>query len=103
MKKTEQIPQLVSKTVRQIDPAAKVVLFGSQARGDSHEESDWDFLILTSQEVTRSLKKEIRDALWEIEMKQEVIISSLIVATDAWKETSAWPIHQNIDREGIIL
>lgn len=97
------IPQQVKEAVLTLDPDAEVVLFGSQARGDSHDESDWDFLILTSQKVTRPLKKEIRDALWEIEMAQEVVISSLTVASDAWKETAEWPIHQNIDREGIAL
>ncbi len=103
MNKTKHISQLVGQAVRQIDPDAEVVLFGSQARGDSHEESDWDFLILTSQEVTRPLKKEIRDALWDIEIVQDAIISSLIVFSDAWKEVAAWPIHQNIDRDGIPL
>jgi predicted nucleotidyltransferase len=99
----QNIPQQVKKAVLTMDPEAEVVLFGSQARGDSHEESDWDFLILTSREVSRSLKREIRDALWEIEMKEEVIISSLIVYSATWKDTAAWPIHQNIEREGITL
>ncbi len=34
--------------VHQYDPHATITLFGSRARGDYHEESDWDFLILTS-------------------------------------------------------
>jgi len=97
------VPQLVSQAVREIDPKAQVILFGSRARGDAHEESDWDFLVLTSQEVTRPLKRKIRGALWEIEMSEEVIISSLIVSSTTWKDTAEWPIHQNIDREGILL
>ena len=33
--------------IKQVMPAGtKVFLFGSQARGDVHDESDWDILIL---------------------------------------------------------
>ena len=28
----------------------KLMLFGSQARGDAHEESDWDFIMLLNKE-----------------------------------------------------
>ena len=29
-----------------LPPDAQLILFGSQARNDAHEESDWDLLIL---------------------------------------------------------
>ena len=39
------IPQLVKEKILEIDKNAEVILFGSRARGDFHEESDWDFLV----------------------------------------------------------
>jgi predicted nucleotidyltransferase len=45
----EQIRQLK----RQILPDERVILFGSQARGDAHDESDWDLLLLLNKsEIT---------------------------------------------------
>jgi predicted nucleotidyltransferase len=35
---------------RQLLPNEKMILFGSQARGDEREDSDWDLLVLLNQE-----------------------------------------------------
>ena len=40
-----EILQLIKSSITEVIPGAKVILFGSRARGDSHKESDWDFLI----------------------------------------------------------
>ncbi|WP_461102555.1 nucleotidyltransferase domain-containing protein [Spirosoma koreense] len=40
----EQFLQEVKRSVMAIDPNAEVWLFGSRARGDAREDSDWDFL-----------------------------------------------------------
>lgn len=42
----------------EVDPEAEVVLFGSRARGDFHDESDWDDLILVDKEETDFVLKE---------------------------------------------
>lgn len=42
------IPQAVKAALQDLygDRLAKVILYGSRARGDFHEESDWDFLVV---------------------------------------------------------
>jgi len=41
-----QILENIRTLKRQILPNEKLILFGSQARGDAHEDSDWDLLVL---------------------------------------------------------
>ena len=38
---------------RQLLPNEKVILFGSQARGDEREDSDWDLLVLLNKKQKR--------------------------------------------------
>jgi len=45
-----QIFNEIQTLKRQILPNEKVILFGSQTRGDAREDSDWDLLVLLDKE-----------------------------------------------------
>jgi len=93
----------VKARVMEIDPDATVILYGSQARGDAHAESDWDFLILLAIEDTEAIKRQIRDALFEVELETDEIISSIIEQKDQWENFKVTPLYQNIEAEGIAI
>ncbi len=59
----------VKQAVGEVEPAAQIVLYGSQARGDSDAQSDWDFLILVDGRVTDDGVDRIRYQLYEIVVK----------------------------------
>jgi predicted nucleotidyltransferase len=58
----------------------KIILFGSRARGDFKRNSDWDLLIVVSNELDlkdkRKISKEIRIKLAEIFIPCDVLIKS---------------------------
>jgi len=58
----------------------KIILFGSRARGDFKRNSDWDLLIIVSNELDlkdkRKISKEIRIKLAEILIPCDVLIKS---------------------------
>lgn len=59
----ELIDYIVAKIVREIEPE-KIILYGSYARGDFHEDSDIDLLIIKdSEESSRMMERKVDDLL----------------------------------------
>jgi predicted nucleotidyltransferase len=96
-----QLPIQVEEAVRTVDSAAKVILFGSRARGEARKDSDWDFLILTSQEVTPALEDEFRAKLYELELEYEQVISSVIENNQNWENYLNSEFYKNVEMDGI--
>jgi len=99
-----EILKEIKQVVLEVDPAAEVVLFGSRARGDFHDESDWDILILVDKEETDfNFKRQIRRALYELELKQGTVISSVITNKKFWQDISVTPLYKEVEKDGIVL
>ena len=55
MKQTQEyILSEIKKTLQIVAPNAKAMLFGSRARNDAREDSDWDILILIEKDKIRN-------------------------------------------------
>jgi predicted nucleotidyltransferase len=93
----------VKETVKALDPEARVILFGSNARGDFRTSSDWDFLILTSSNPTQQYKKAIRDRLIDTELEAGEVISTIIFSQSKWQDYSITPLYKNVIKDGIEL
>ena len=65
-KEDNNIAGKIRSSIKGIDPNAQVIVFGSRARGDAKEDSDWDILILTSMPVSMEVEKSFRNILFEI-------------------------------------
>lgn len=86
-------------------PDARILLYGSKARGDSDKESDIDLLILVGSNVDTKLEEEIYHISYEIELKYDVVFGETIENKSFWNTPLAnvMPLHWNIDREGIAI
>ncbi len=78
----------------------KIVLFGSQARGDQRPGSDFDFLIVVNRR-DKALRKTILDASVEIMNKHYQLASFIICDEDEWRRKQYFPIGLNILKEGV--
>ena len=95
----------IKSLVREIEPDAKIILFGSTARGDSMEDSDIDLLILVNKNhISRKEEKRIKYPLYDLEFDTGLIISPLIISALEWENKHSFtPLYKNIKEEGIEL
>ena len=91
--------------IESIEATAEVVLYGSRARGDATDESDYDLLIISDSHVTIEAEDRFRRALYDIQLETASVITVLMVNRDQWDAplSRAMPLHQNIERDGISL
>ncbi len=79
------IPQMIGARIKKKDPGAEVILFGSHARGDANEESDWDVLILIDKKKqTREVEDKYRDEMFKLELEVGQPISTLVFSKNDW-------------------
>jgi predicted nucleotidyltransferase len=81
---------LIKAQVHKILPDAQVVLFGSQATGQTHNESDWDILILTKQKYAKSTKWLVLEHLSSLSIEFATFINLVMVQEDEWKSNAAY-------------
>ena len=99
------IANLIRSRINAKDSKAEVILFGSRARGQADEESDWDVLILIDKpKKDRKIEELYRNEMFLLELELGEPISTLVYSKKDWETKYAiTPLYQNIKEEGIRL
>jgi uncharacterized protein len=105
MIKNKKILLKIKQLVNLAEPSATVILFGSQARGQSNKQSDIDILILVdSDKITYSEEQRIKYPLYDLEFETGKVISPLIFSRSDWETRhSITPFYKIIKNEGVLL
>ncbi|MDR0794646.1 MAG: nucleotidyltransferase domain-containing protein [Tannerella sp.] len=99
-----QIFEQIRQLKRQILPDERVILFGSQVRGDTHDESDWDLLLLLDKdEITYEDECRYGDPFAKLGWNYGTYISSKLYTENDWKKRSFTPFYKEVELEGITI
>jgi predicted nucleotidyltransferase len=101
---TNEITQ-AAKTVLG-DKLHKVILYGSYARGDFHEYSDIDIMVLADveNEETRLYDKKIDELTGWLDLEYNVLIESFVKSKQQFdKYLPVLPYFQNVINDGVEL
>jgi predicted nucleotidyltransferase len=101
-KKDTDITKRIRASIKTIDPKAQVIIFGSRARGDAKEGSDWDILILTDYPVSTEIERSFRNNLFDLEIETGEVFSTFVYQKHIWNtKHKVTPLYRNIKREGV--
>jgi len=103
-KEKEKILKAIENTVHSIEPDARVILFGSRARGDSGTDSDWDILVIVDKpKIEPADSDNIIYPLYELGWEKGQHFSVKLYSQAEWLKRSFTPFFKNVESEGILL
>lgn len=106
MKVNEQtMSELIKQNVHEIDNTAQVWLYGSRARGEAREDSDWDVLVLSQKDkLTFKEEEKFMDHICELMVKTGQAIQLFAYGMKDWHTRhSITPFYKNIQADAILL
>lgn len=101
----EHIIESIKRTLAATTPVgAKVLLFGSQARGDARDDSDWDILILLDKDkASEEDFDQVAYPLFELGWQINEMINPILYTYKEWEKRHFTSFYKNIEQEGITL
>ena len=92
------------QAIRAVAPEADVILYGSRARGDAADDSDYDILVLVDRPADVAIHKRLISSIFPLEEDGTVLTLSVHNRKNWNSELCrAIPFHENVDREGVLL
>ena len=90
------------RLMKELGQPVKVIMFGSQARGDATKESDIDLLVILPSLDSKMLNLAF-DIAWEVGFDAGKMISVVPAEKNELKRLAVSPFYRAVQREGITV
>ena len=100
----DDMVKAIRNVLNGIEPNVYAILFGSRARGDAKEGSDWDVLVLIDKPRVTLLDYDkysypLRELGWDL----NEIINPVLFSNKEWNENHFTMFNHNVMNEGIAI
>ena len=103
MERQQVINIIKSEAKKMLPKNSTLLLYGSRARGDAQEGSDWDLLILLEKPKLTvddyALAYPFRELGWDMDEE----FSPQVYSKDEWNSFSYTPFYKNVEHDKIVL
>ena len=107
-KQLDSIIRKIAKTYRAVygDSLARIILYGSYARGDFRDDSDIDIVAIVN--GTRKKLQDELEQVWDVShdlgLEYGIIVSPTVIPEEEFERCREdIPYYRNIDKEGIVI
>jgi uncharacterized protein len=90
------------RLTKELGKPVKVIMYGSQARGDAKKFSDIDLLVIVPR-INIQTRRKVSDIAWEVGFDAGKVISTIPVTREHISKYAFLPLYQNIKREGVAV
>ena len=91
-----------AEVVRIAGEDARLIIYGSYARGEEREDSDVDIMVILPDEVA---SEEIEDIVWnaifEVGYETDFLLSAIIVSESQVKKFEGFKVFGSVEKEGV--
>jgi predicted nucleotidyltransferase len=97
------IAELKKRLQKHFGSELEFYLFGSVARNNYEPDSDIDILVLVPGKVDTSLKEDIIDLAYDVELEYDVVFGIVVRSKEFWisEKAAAMPFHQSVQKEAV--
>lgn len=83
---------------------AKIILYGSAARGTDTEESDIDIALLMVKRLDQEAEERLSDFIVDMNLKYDKVFSVIDIDYERFQKwEDILPFYKNVNQEGIVL
>jgi len=99
------IQALKKELINRFGSGVELRIFGSVARGDYHEQSDVDILVILPGPVNNAVEEQVFDMAYDIELEYGLVMGTIVYSKEFWYSDRAavMPLYKNIQREGLFV
>lgn len=102
---SQTMRNLIKQNVHEVDPTAEVWLYGSRARGEARDDSDWDVLVLSSKDkLSFKEEEQFMDHICHLMVNTGQAIQLFAYGIKDWHTHHAvTPFYQSVQKEAVLL